>query len=310
MGVKKTKKVKEEKTAERFNEKNQCLFYPGASNCAGCPETIAVRAILSVAGKNTIIVNATSCLEIVSSQYPYTSWGVNYIHGAFENAAAIAGGVSLALEKLGKEGNVIALAGDGGTLDIGLQSLSGMLERGEKVCFICLDNEAYMNTGVQRSSATPFAASTTTSPAGKIIKGNVTWKKPIVEIVAAHRIPYIATASVGYIDDLKVKVAKALKKENQPSFIHVLNPCPLGWKFESHQTVQIGRLAVETGMWVLYEIENGRFKLTMDVPKRKPVEEYLRAQGRFSHLFKEENLHIIKEIQKRIDEEWERFRKC
>jgi pyruvate ferredoxin oxidoreductase beta subunit len=285
------------------------LFFQGSTNCSGCPETIAVRAILGVAGRKTVVVNATSCLEIVSSQYPYTSWGVNYIHGAFENAAAIAGGVALALEKLGKEGHVIAIAGDGGTLDIGLQALSGMLERGEKVCYICLDNEAYMNTGIQRSSATPFAACTTTSPSGRIIPGNMTWKKPIVEIVAAHRVPYVATASVGYIDDLKAKVAKALRKENQPSFIHVQNPCPLGWKFDHAKTVEIARLAVETGMWVLYEIENGRTRLTKAVARRKPVEEYLKAQGRFSHLFMPEHKHIIKQIQEHVDSEWERLKR-
>ena len=284
------------------------LFFQGSTNCSGCPETIAVRAILGVAGRNTVVVNATSCLEIVSSQFPNTSWGVNYIHGAFENAAAIAAGVALALEKQGRAGNVIAIAGDGGTLDIGLQALSGMLERGEKVCYICLDNESYGNTGVQRSSATPFGAWTTTSPSGKIIPGNRTWKKPIVEIVAAHHVPYVATASIGYIDDLRAKVAKALKKENQPSFIHVLNPCPLGWKFDAWRTVEMGRLAVETGMWMLYEIENGKMRLTRDVAERKPAEEYLKVQGRFSHLFKPENKHIIKQIQEHVDSEWKRLK--
>ncbi len=670
--------VKNAKVAESAKGCEACsLFFQGSTNCSGCPETIAVRAILGVAGKNTIVVNATSCLEIVSSQFPNTSWGVNYIHGAFENAAAIAAGVSLALEKQGRAGNVIAIAGDGGTLDIGLQALSGMLERGEKVCYICLDNEAYMNcltkdawimtenglrkiteirkgdklysfdpnthklvlrncagvydngvkeifevktlhhiikatgnhpflvvshrgrgreselvwktveelkngdevvvlngsdkgksfkfpnirkvtkndykvnklndavipgnsspgimkylgiyvgdgwvrsgrseigfslpegkherkvliglhnqifrskysedknevhinsinianfinslgfgsgaknkiipdwiftlpldekeafveglmisdgykvknsgsmryvsasfrlletlrlllqtmsyrvgkvhkiktpkgtivakrallkdseagyicfsrtrkwnveeyhsqykyanflignehfgvekikeiksvgheptldlqvekshnfiangyvvhnTGVQRSSATPFRASTTTSPAGRIIPGNMTWKKPIVEIVNAHHVPYVATASIGYIDDLRAKVAKALKKENQPSFIHVLNPCPLGWRFDAWRTVEIGRLAVETGMWMLYEIENGKMRVTRDVAGRKPVEEYLKAQGRFSHLFKPENKHIIKQIQEHVDSEWKRLK--
>lgn len=281
-------------------------FYHGATNCCGCPETIAVRNILEVSGKNTVIVNATSCLEIVSSQYPHTSWGVNYIHGAFENASAIASGVSLALEKLGKEGNVIAIAGDGGTLDIGLQALSGTLERGDKICFICLDNNAYMNTGIQRSSATPFGAWTTTSPSGRISIGKEEWKKQIAEIVAAHRTPYTATASIGFIPDLKEKVKKALEKKNQPSFIHVECPCPLGWKFNPSKTIEIARLAVETGMWMLYEIHNGKFKITKTVEKRKPVEEYLKTQGRFAHLFKPENKHIIKKIQAHVDNEWEK----
>jgi pyruvate ferredoxin oxidoreductase beta subunit len=284
-------------------------FYQGATNCCGCPETIAVLNILEVAGKKTVVVNATSCLEIVSSQYPHTSWGVNYIHGAFENSSAIASGVSLALEKLGKEGNVIAIAGDGGTLDIGLQALSGTLERGDKICFICLDNNAYMNTGIQRSSATPMGAWTTTSPSGRLSIGKEEWKKPIVEIVAAHRIPYAATASIGFPNDLKAKVKKALEKKNQPSFIHVECPCPLGWKFDPSKTIEIAKLAVETGMWVLYEIHNGKLEITKPVDKRRPVEEYLRSQGRFAHLFKPDNEHIIKKIQDHVNDEWERLKK-
>ncbi|UCC91598.1 MAG: pyruvate synthase subunit beta [Candidatus Aenigmatarchaeota archaeon] len=287
----------------------KCGFYQGATSCCGCPETIAVRNILEVAGKNTVVVNATSCLEIVSSQYPHTSWGVNYIHGAFENASAIASGVSLALEKLGKDGNVIAIAGDGGTLDIGLQALSGTLERGDRICFICLDNEAYMNTGIQRSSATPYGACTTTSPPGRFSIGNETWKKPIVEIVAAHRNPYVATASIGFIPDLKERVKKALEKKNQPSFIHVHCPCPLGWKFNPSKTIEIAKLAVWTGMWMLYEIRNGDFRISKNVENRKPVEEYLKTQGRFAHLFKPDNEHIIKKIQDHVDNEWENLEK-
>ena len=279
-------------------------FYQGATNCPGCPETIAIRNILEVAGKKTVVVNATSCIEIVSSQYPHTSWGVNYIHGAFENAASIAAGVRLALEKLNKKGNVIAVAGDGGTLDIGIQALSGMLERGDKVCFICLDNNAYMHTGIQRSSATPFGAWTTTSPPGRVSIGKEEWKKPIADIVAAHRIPYVATASIGFIPDLKAKVKKALEKDNLPSFIHVECPCPLGWKFHESKTVNVAKLSVETGMWILYEIHNGNLKITKKIEKRKPVAEYLKSQKRFAHLFKPKNKNIIKKIQKHVDDEW------
>jgi len=281
-----------------------CGFYQGSTNCSGCPETVAIRNILEVAGKETVVVNATSCLEIVSSQYPHTSWGVNYIHGAFENSSAIASGVSLALEKMGKKGNVIAIAGDGGTLDIGLQSLSGSLERGDRICFICLDNNAYMNTGIQRSSATPFGAWTTTSPHGKFSVGKEEWKKPIMEIVASHRTPYAATASVGFIPDLKEKVRKALERKNQPSFLHVECPCPLGWKFDPSKTIEIARLAVETGMWMLYETEKGNFRITRPVEKRRPVKEYLRTQGRFAHLFKPGNERVIKRIQEQVDIEW------
>jgi pyruvate ferredoxin oxidoreductase beta subunit len=284
-------------------------FYQGSTNCCGCPETIAVRNILEVSGKKTVVVNATSCLEIVSSQYPHTSWGVNYIHGAFENSSAIASGVSLALESMGKKGKVIAIAGDGGTLDIGLQALSGSLERGDKICFVCLDNNAYMNTGIQRSSATPLGAWTTTSPPGRLSVGKEEWKKPIVDIVANHQIPYTATASVGFVHDLKEKIRKALERKNLPSFVHVECPCPLGWKFDPSKTIEIAKLAVETGMWMLYEIENGKLRITKNVGKRRPVEDYLRTQGRFAHLFKPGNKHIIKKIQDRVDTEWRRIAK-
>jgi pyruvate ferredoxin oxidoreductase beta subunit len=285
--------------------KEKKLFYPGCTACAGCPETIAIINMLKASGKRTVIVNATSCAEITTSQYPKTSWGVNYMHVAFENAAAVASGVSKALERLGKEANVIALAGDGGTLDIGLQALSGMLERGDKVCFVCLDNNAYMNTGIQRSSATPYGAWTTTSPPGRFSIGNETWKKPIVEIVVAHRIPYAATASIAFLDDLKQKIEKAL--EHKPSFIHIECPCPIGWKFDSSKTIEIAKLAVETGMWILYEVKNGKFRITKRVEKRKPVEEYLKSQGRFSHLFKPENKKVIGKIQEHVDNEWKRL---
>ncbi|MCX6818972.1 MAG: thiamine pyrophosphate-dependent enzyme [Candidatus Aenigmarchaeota archaeon] len=280
------------------------LLYQGHSNCAGCPETIAIRNILDVAGPNTIISNATGCTEIVSSPYPTTSWAIPYIHVAFETAASVASGIEAALKKLGKkEINVIALAGDGGTFDIGFQALSGMLERGHKVCYICLDNGAYMNTGIQRSSATPYGASTTTSPAGKVSIGNTTWKKPIVEIAAAHGIPYAASASIGLLPDLREKVKKALMKENQPSFINIDCPCPLGWRFPSDKTINIAKLGLETGIIVLYEIVKGRLKITKE-PGTKPVSEYLKPQGRFKHLTEKD----IAIIQNRVNEEIKRYK--
>ena len=279
------------------------LFYQGHSACAGCPEAIAIHTILEVAGPNTIISNATGCTEIVSTPYPKSSWAVPYVHAAFETAASVASGIEAALKKMNKEANVIALAGDGATYDIGLQALSGMLERGHKVCYICLNNEAYMNTGVQRSSATPYCSWTTTSPSGRESLGNDTWKKPITEIMAAHQIPYAATASIGDINDLKQKLKKALLKENQPSFLDIHCPCPVGWKFESFNTLNIAKLAIETGIWVLYEIEHGQLKITKE-PSNKPVDEYLKMQGRFKHLTSKE----IAEIQKRVDNDWQKYK--
>ncbi|MFH1420962.1 MAG: pyruvate synthase subunit PorB [Candidatus Aenigmatarchaeota archaeon] len=281
--------------------KNEKLFYPGQTSCAGCPETIAIHHVLKAAGKNTIVVNATGCTEIFTTQYPTTAWGVNYIHVAFENAGAVASGVRAALDKLKQNGNVIAIAGDGGTYDIGLQALSGMLERGHKVLYICMDNEAYANTGVQRSGATPYAASTTTSPSGKKSIGNQTWKKSIIEIVAAHHIPYVATASIANPNDLENKVKKALAA-NGPSFINVHCPCPPGWRFGAGQTVNIAKMAVETGMWVLLEIENGTMRINQK-PKFTPIADYLKTQGRFKHIKDSE----IEKIQAHVYEEWKHY---
>jgi len=280
------------------------LFSPGHGSCAGCPLPILIREILNIAGPKTIISNATGCAEIISTQYPTSSWKVPYIHVAFETAASVAAGIEAACKKLGRDATIIALAGDGGTYDIGLQALSGMLERGHKVCYICLDNGAYMNTGIQRSSATPFNSWTTTSPSGKMSKGNKTLKKPIVEICAAHRIPYAAYASVGYLHDLRGKLKKALDKNNQPSFVNIDSPCPVGWRFPPHKTIDMAKLAVETGFVVLYEIEKGKLRITKDIENRKPVSEYLSLQGRFKHLTKED----IEKIQKLVDNEIERLK--
>ena len=276
------------------------LFTYGHRACAGCGAAIAVRLALKVAGKDVIVVQPTGCMEVVSTPYPETSWKVPYIHVAFENAAAVASGVWRALKVLGKKTKVLAIGGDGGTVDIGLQALSGALERGENITYICYDNEAYMNTGVQRSGATPFGASTTTSPAGKVSFGEDRPKKDMPHIVASHNVPYVATASIGYPLDYMRKVKKALEIEG-PAYIHVLAPCPTGWGFDSSKTVEIGKLAVDTGMWILYEIENGVERITYKPRKRKPVAEYLKAQRRFRHLSEE----LIAKIQEEIDKRWE-----
>jgi pyruvate ferredoxin oxidoreductase beta subunit len=238
-------------------------------------------------------------MEVVSTPYPLTAWHVPFIHSAFENAAATASGIYRSLKAQGKEDTkVLAIAGDGGTFDIGLQALSGALERKEKITFICYDNEAYQNTGIQRSGATPLHASTTTTPYGKKIHGKIGSKKPMPLIVAAHRIPYVATANVAYPQDLIQKVRKALK--NQPSYIQVLCPCTPGWKIFSNLTIKIAKLAVETRMQVLYEIENGKLIINNPIENPKPLNEYLSLQGRFKNLSNDD----VKEIQNNINEEY------
>jgi len=284
------------------------LFTQGHTACAGCGMVLALRHVMEaareVAGNDVIVVNGTSCSEIISSQYPRTAWTCPYIHGAFENAGAIASGIESALKAKGNEKTkVMSISGDGGTFDIGFQALSGALERGHKITFICLDNEAYMNTGIQRSGATPYGAWTTTSPVGTNSIGNPIWKKPIAEIAAAHGIPYVATASMAYVDDLKKKVKKALEK--QPSFVHVYSACPIGWKSDGKNTITIGKLAVETGIWSQFEIEDGVFKLSME-SKDTPVEEYLKLQGRFKHLGGKEITHIQETVDKIKEEMKER----
>jgi pyruvate ferredoxin oxidoreductase beta subunit len=269
-------------------------WYQGHTSCAGCPSAIAIRAILRACGKNVIISNATSCSEIISSCYPHTAWPVPYIHVAFECAAAVASGIEAALKKLGKKDTkVIALAGDGGTYDIGLQALSGMVDRGHDVLYICYDNECYANTGVQRSSATPYGAITTTSPIG-----NPTFKKPIADMMIAQGAVWVATSSIGYPFDIENKIRKALSIEG-PKFLLIHAPCPLAWRFDPSKTVEVAQLAVECGMWAMWEYQNGKKRITIE-PKMIPVDEYLKIQGRFKHLDDEQ----ISKIQKRVNQWW------
>ncbi len=282
------------------------LFAPGHRACVGCGEALAVRLACKVLGRNSIVVSVTGCIEIISSPLPYTSWRLPWIHTLFENAAAVASGVEAGLKVMMRKGeiptqgiNIVAMAGDGGTSDIGLQALSGALERGHNFLYICFDNEAYMNTGIQRSSATPHGASTTTSPAGKVSIGQVTWKKDMPAIAAAHNIPYVATACPSYPFDLMSKVAKGAATQG-PAYIHILNVCPVGWRCPPDLTIRIGRLAVETGIFPLYEIENGKYRLSVKRATLKPVPDYLKLQGRFGHLSEE----TIKEMQDRVDKEY------
>jgi len=282
------------------------LFAPGHRACIGCGEALAVRLACKALGQNVIVVNATGCMEVISSQLPYTSWRIPWIHTIFENAAAVASGIEAGLRVLMRKGgmptqdiNIVAIAGDGGTSDIGLQALSGALERGHNFLYICFDNEAYMNTGIQRSSSTPFGASTTTSPAGKMSIGQVTWKKNMPAIAAAHDIPYVATACPSYPFDLMSKVAKGAATQG-PAYLHILSVCPTGWRCPPDLTVRIGRLAVETGIFPLYEIENGEYKLSFNFPQLRPVTDYMKLQGRFRHLSEE----TLREIQHRVDKEY------
>ncbi|MFC2044744.1 pyruvate synthase subunit PorB [Chloroflexota bacterium] len=286
-------------------------FAPGHRACQGCAEALAVRLTCKALGRNVIVVSATGCVEIFSSQFPWTSWRVPWIHTLFENTAAVASGIEAGLTKMvekgkspSKEVRVVAMAGDGGTSDIGLQALSGVLERGTDLIYICFDNEAYMNTGIQRSSATPYGASTTTVPAGKESIGQFSWKKNMPEIVAAHNIPYVATACSSYAFDLMEKVKKAVTV-NGPSYIHILSPCPTGWRCSPESSIEVGRLAVQTRVFPLYEVENGRYKLWRGIARPRPVKDYFKLQGRFRHLSEE----TIAEIQERVDKEYLRLTK-
>jgi len=285
-------------------------FAPGHRACIGCGEALAVRLACKAMGQNVIVANATGCMEIVASQIPYTSWRVPWIHTLFENTAAVASGIEAGLKAMVRKGqipdqgtNIVAIAGDGGTVDIGLQALSGAMERGHNFLYLCFDNEAYMNTGIQRSSATPFGASTTTSPAGKVSIGQFSWKKDMPAIAVAHNIPYVATACPSYPFDLMEKVGKGLAVKG-PAYIHIFSVCPTGWRCPADLTIRIGRLAVETGVFPLYEVENGSYKLSLDLPRLRPVTDYMKLQGRFRHLTPD----IIDKIQHTISEKYEELK--
>jgi pyruvate ferredoxin oxidoreductase beta subunit len=285
-------------------------FAPGHRACQGCAEALAVRLVAKALGRNVIIASATGCMEIVSSPLPFTSWRVPWFHVAFENTAAVASGIESALKILMRKGRIpkkkivtMAMAGDGGTADIGLQALSGALERGHDMIYVCTDNEAYMNTGIQRSSSTPFGASTTTSPAGKVKLGQITWKKNMPAIAAAHNIPYVATACPSYPIDLVQKVKKAADMEG-PAYLHILSVCPTGWRSLPEDSIKLGRMAVETGVFPLYEVERGQYRLNVDFPKLRPIKEYIKLQGRFRHLTDS----MIEEIEKRIHQEYGQLR--
>ncbi len=270
--------------------------------CQGCGATLAMRHTLKALGKNTIIVLPACCWSVIDGPFPHSVVNVPLFHTAFAAGPSTASGVKAALEIQGKDTNVVAWTGDGGTYDIGLGTLSGAAERNDDMIYVCYDNEAYMNTGIQRSSSTPLKAWTTTTP---VESPKETHKKDIISIMAAHRIPYIATASISYPEDMIEKFKKA-KDIKGMRFILVFSPCPTGWKYVPQLTVKLARLAVQSRVFPLVEIENGiKWKLTKEITHPKPVADYLKPQGRFKHLSKKD----LVEIQKNVNQDWDRLLK-
>lgn len=290
-------------------------FTSGHRMCAGCGAPSVARMILrAVKPEDHVVVsNATGCMEVSTFLYPYTAWTDSYIHTAFENAAATLSGVEAAYKAMKATGKLpedkttkfIAFGGDGGTYDIGLQSLSGAMERGHDMVYVCYDNGAYMNTGIQRSSATPRFADTTTTPAGKVIPGKLQPRKDLTKIMVGHHLPYVAqTLALGNYKDLYEKAEKAIYTEGA-CFLNVMAPCPRGWGYNTDELMQINKLAVETCYWPLYEVIDGKYKISYKPAKKLPIEEFLRPQKRFKHMFKPGNEWMIKEFQDEVDSRWQ-----
>ena len=292
-------------------------FVGGHRLCAGCGAGIVCRAMTRALneGDKAVICNATGCLEVSSFLYPYTAWEDSYIHTAFENAPATCGGVEAAYNALRRKGKLdgtykfLTIGGDGGTYDIGFQSLSGAMERGHDMVYVCYDNGAYMNTGTQRSSATPQYADTTTTPAGKVSDGKVQVRKDLTAIMAQHHIPYAAQSTfTGNFKDLHTKAERAIYTPGA-AFLNVLSPCPRGWGYEPSELMTICKLAVDTCYWPLYEVIDGKWMLNY-VPKKKlPIEDFLRPQKRFKHLFKPGREELLSQFQAEVDKQWEALRR-
>jgi len=291
--------------------------------CAGCAEPINAKFALAAIKEPVVVINATSCLEVATTIYPYTAWKVPWIHNAFENASATASGIieayKVILKKkpkdrpkwakdLPKNIKFVVFGGDGGTYDIGLQSLSGALERGHQFLYVCYDNEAYMNTGNQRSGATPRGSHTTTSPSGTVQQGKNEFRKDLTAIIEGHHINYVAQSSLSNFADLTRKITRALEVDG-PSFLNLLSPCPRSWGFDSSQTVRIADLGVRTNFWPLYEIDHGKFILNYEPKEKLPITDWLKPQKRFKHLFKPGNEKIIREIQEHIDNEFVKIKR-
>ncbi|RJQ50064.1 MAG: pyruvate ferredoxin oxidoreductase [Nitrospiraceae bacterium] len=295
--------------------KGEDRFVHGHRMCSGCGAPIVVKQVLMATDYPIVASNATGCLEVSSCIQQFTAWKIPWIHSAFENAAATISGVEAMYKSLVKQGKLedrnvkfVAFGGDGGTYDIGFQSLSGAMERGHDMLYVCYDNGAYMNTGIQRSSATPFGANTTTCPAGDVIPGKLQQRKDLTKIMAAHGIPYVAQASPANWMDLMKKVQKAFEIKG-PKFMNVISPCNRGWRSKTNDAVALARLAVETCYWPLYEIENGVTKITFKPKEKKPLVDFLKPQGRFRHMFNPENEWMLKQAQEYVDNQWERLQK-
>lgn len=289
-------------------------FGSGHSLCRGCGIPTVVRTVLGSIPGRVVVVNATGCLEVATTRFPFTAWQVPWIHVAFENAAAVASGVEAAYQVLKQRGaldeptTIVVFAGDGGTYDIGLQALSGALERGHRFIYVCYDNEAYMNTGIQRSSATPYGASTTTSPVGSRSMGKPEDRKRITDIVIAHHIPYVAQAAMSHFHDLSAKAARAAQVDG-PAFLNVLSACPPGWGYETRDTVKVIQLAVDTGFWPLYEVDHGHWRITYEPPTRRPLVEWLAMQRRFRHLLRPDMHATLDAMEQAIADEWAELRR-
>lgn len=288
------------------------LLSGGHRMCAGCGAPVVIRQVMKAAGRPVVVGCATGCLEVATTIYPYTAWKTPYIHNAFENVAATISGVETAYRSLKKQGKVadefrfIAIGGDGGTYDIGLQALSGAAERGHRMVYLCYDNGAYMNTGIQRSGATPKWADTTTSPAGQVVLGKTVHRKDLTAIMAAHNVAYVAQAAPSHWRDLYAKAEKAFNADGF-AFLNILAPCPRGWRYDPADTIKLARQAVESCYWPLFEVEDGQWRLTHRPKSKSSLDEWLEAQGRFRHLFKPGNENLRQELQAKTDSDWARL---
>jgi len=293
--------------------KKESAFASGHRMCAGCPVPIITKMLTRVTDYEIIVGSATGCLEVASSIFPYTSWKTPWIHTAFENAAATMSGVEAMYKAKKRKGEInkkikfVAIGGDGGTYDIGLQSLSGAMERGHDLLYICYDNGAYMNTGIQRSGATPFGAATTTTPAGSVIPGKQQARKDLTSIMVSHHLGYVAQASIHNPVDLANKLAKGISHDG-PAFLNVLSPCIPGWRIDPDMAVEVARSGVECCYWPLFEVEKGEYKLTYEPATKAPITDWIFMQGRFRHLKNPKWSYMVEELQQQVDREWERIR--
>ena len=294
--------------------KKEELFTGGHRLCAGCGIPSIVRLILKSTDAEIVATTATGCLEVATTVYPYSAWKIPWIHSGFENAGATISGIETAYRAMQKRGKIpkdrdikfVAFGGDGGTYDIGFQALSGALERGHNFLYVCYDNGAYMNTGVQRSSATPLGSATTTSPAGEVISGKQEYRKDLTRIIVAHGVPYVAQASPHNWADLAKKATKALAIKG-PCFMNVVSPCPLGWYTTPQDSMAHAKYAVDTCFWPLYEVEEGVLKVNYKPRNKLPITDWLKLQGRFKHLFKGDHEELLIRFQDQVDRDWQRL---